>query len=48
MSTSDAVGAAILDYVQSVPGTHGPIDLETDLLQSGAMDSLLVMDLVCF
>ena len=48
MSTTDTIAAALVDYLQSVPGTRGAIDEESDLLDSGILDSLLVMDLVCF
>ena len=46
MSTTDEIAAILVDYLRSAP--EGPIDADTDLLHSGRLDSLLVMDLVCF
>ena len=48
MSTTDTIAAVLIDYLQSALGSLGPIDAETDLLDSGRLDSLSVMDLVCF
>jgi acyl carrier protein len=48
MSTTENISAALLDYLWSTSGTSGLIDVETDLLDLGLLDSLLVMDLVCF
>ena len=48
MSNVDTIAAVLIDYVQSADGTEGPICVDTDLLESGRLDSLLVMDLVCF
>ncbi len=45
---STTIAAVLIDYLKSAPGTLGAIDEETDLLNSGSLDSLLVMDLVCF
>ena len=45
---SNTITAVLIDYFNSAPGTLGGIDEETDLLDSGSLDSLLVMDLVCF
>ena len=46
--TDDAIRAVLIDYLQATRGTEEPIRGETDLLESGMLDSLLVMDLVCF
>ena len=48
MSTTDTVAAVLIDYLQATLGSLGPIDAEADLLDSGRLDSLAVMDLVCF
>ena len=48
MTNADPIITVLIDYLQSAPGTQDPIRVETDLLESGRLDSLLVMDLVCF
>ena len=45
---SDGVAEAILNFVRSAPGAEERIDPDTDLLLMGVLDSLLIMDLVCF
>ena len=48
MIAQDVIAAALVEYLQSASYDHGTIHIETDLLGSGLLDSLLVMDLVCF
>ena len=48
MSSTETISTAIVDYLKSAPGVAAAIETETNLLDSGALDSLLVMDLVCF
>ncbi|RIK70080.1 MAG: hypothetical protein DCC67_20940 [Planctomycetota bacterium] len=48
MSTKESIAAVLIDYLQSAPDAQGVVDEETDLLESGRLDSIQVMDLVCF
>ena len=48
MSHVDTIAAVLIDYIQSADGSEGAPRIDTDLLASGRLDSLLVMDLVCF
>ena len=48
MNSTETIAAALIKYLQTAPDARGPIDMETDLLTSGRLDSLQVMDLVCF
>lgn len=48
MSTTEDIAAILVDHLRSAPDHPGQIDVETDLLESGWLDSLRVMDLVCF
>jgi acyl carrier protein len=48
MMTIHSIANVLADYLQSTPAARGRIDWETDLLESGWLDSILVMDLVCF
>lgn len=48
MSSTDAIEAAVVGYLQAGHVASGSFGVETDLIQSGLLDSLLVMDLVRF
>lgn len=48
MIPQDAIATALVDYFQTLAHTQGPLHTETDLLASGLLDSLQVIDLVCF
>ena len=48
MIAEDVIATVLTDYLQSVSHAQGSIRNETDLLESGLLDSLQVMDLVCF
>jgi acyl carrier protein len=48
MMTIDSIATVLADYLHSSPAVAGSIDRETDLIESGWLDSILVMDLVCF
>jgi acyl carrier protein len=48
MTAKDVIATALVNFLQSSPEAQGSIDVETDLLESGQLDSLRVMDLVCF
>jgi acyl carrier protein len=48
MKNVDTIAAVLIEFLQSADATEGPICVDTDLLASGKLDSLLVMDLVCF
>jgi acyl carrier protein len=48
MSEHDPIGEAFADFLSSRLGARDSIQLDTDLLESGCLDSLLVMDLVRF
>jgi acyl carrier protein len=40
--------AKILEYVRSLNGGNPSIDVDTDLIATGSLDSLSVMELVAF
>ncbi len=48
MTQLDAITAQLLDFLATTDGADGPLDVDTDLLATGRLDSMLVMDLVCF
>jgi acyl carrier protein len=48
MNSTDTIEAAIVDYLQTEHIARSSFGVETDLIQAGWLDSLLVMDLVRF
>ena len=48
MNNVDSVETALCDYLQTAHVAAGPFCPEDDLIESGQLDSLLVMDLVSF
>lgn len=48
MSFADSIESVLIDYLQSNRVARGSLSATTDLIDSGWLDSLLVMDLVCF
>jgi acyl carrier protein len=48
MTTAASIETVLIDYLQSRHVGQEPIDTDTDLIDSAVLDSLLVMDLVCF
>ena len=48
MNSADSIESMLVDYLQTDHLARGPLDVDTDLIVSGWLDSLLVMDLVCF
>jgi acyl carrier protein len=48
MIAADAIESVLVDYLQTNHVGQGPLGVHTDLIDSGWLDSLLVMDLVCF
>ena len=48
MSSTESIELILVEYLQADHAASGPIKAETDLIDSGWLDSLAVMDLVCF
>ena len=48
MSSSDSVSCVLMQYVCRHHPTFGELDVGTDMLESGQLDSLMVMDFVTF
>jgi acyl carrier protein len=48
MSNADTIASVLIDYLQSSQGMARSMNAETDLVESGMLDSMLVMDLICF
>ena len=45
---SDERQAIILEFVRSLKSSNKSVELDTDLIAAGALDSLAVMELVAF
>ena len=45
---SDERQAIILEFVRSLKSSNKSVDIDTDLIAAGALDSLAVMELVAF
>jgi acyl carrier protein len=48
MSDDRKIERMLVQYLQSHHLVRGPIDRQTDLIESGQLDSMVVMDLVGF
>jgi acyl carrier protein len=48
MNDHNEIESALLAYLQDFHSSCAAVDRETDLLESGWMDSIVVLDLVCF
>ena len=48
MIAKQAIAKELVDYLKAAPEADACLDIDTDLLESGRLDSLQVMDLVCF
>lgn len=48
MSDDRTIEQTLLQYLQEHHLVRGPIDCQTDLIESGQLDSMVVMDLVGF
>ena len=48
MNPAVSIEFVLVEYLQADHAAWGPFGAETDLIESGWLDSLAVMDLVCF
>ncbi len=48
MNPVNSIESTLVEYLRADHAAWGPINAETDLIESGWLDSLAVMDLVCF
>lgn len=48
MNDAKTIAAVLVDYLQPNQEADDKVDVNTDLLDSGRLDSLSVVDLVCF
>ena len=48
MSDVSTIERMLVQYLQDHHLVNAPVDRETDLIESGQLDSMLVMDLVAF
>lgn len=48
MTTTETTAQVLIEYLESATHALNAIQVDTDLLESGLLDSLQVMDLVCY
>jgi len=48
MNDDRTIERMLVQYLRDHHLVRAPVDRETDLIESGQLDSLVVMDLVCF